>query len=142
MNFLLGPGAGIHALGGLLIGTIVTLVVIGIYILTNISNLVFYLRERRGEFNIVLNGIVPVVGSLIFLPALVAAFGIDFAGLGITPLTSPANLAGPIIGVWMLAGIGLLIYFSQRSPGRIADTGRVFLDDPEVVATGEATSQN
>jgi amino acid transporter len=123
-----------------LLGTVATIIVVTIYILTNISNLVFYLRERRGEFNLVLNGIVPVVGSLIFLPALVAAFGIDFAGLGITPLTSPANLAAPIIGVWMLIGIVLLIYFSQTSPNRIAETGRVFLDDPEVAA-GEVTSQ-
>src|SRR6202165_1827963 len=65
-----------------LLGTVATIVVVTIYILTNISNLVFYLRERRDEFNPVLNGVVPVVGSLIFLPALVAALGIDFLGLG------------------------------------------------------------
>jgi hypothetical protein len=99
--------------------------------------LVFYLRERRGEFNLLSNGIVPVVGSLIFLPALIAAFGIDFAGLGIVPLSPPSNLAPLIIGIWMIAGIALLIYFATRKPERIADTGRIFLDDADVTRARE-----
>ena len=102
-----------------------------IYILTNLSNLVFYLREQRGEFNVLWNGIVPIVGSIIFLPALAAALGIDFAGLGIGALSPPANLAPIVIGIWMVVGIALLIYFASRDPARIAQTGRVFLDEPE-----------
>jgi hypothetical protein len=31
----------------------------------------------------------------------------------------------------MLAGVVALIYFAVRNPSRIADTGRVFLDEPE-----------
>ena len=114
-----------------LLGTLATIIVVAIYILTNLSNLVFYARERRSEFNWLLNGAVPVVGSIIFLPALVAAFGIDFAGLGITALAPPANLAPIIIGVWMVIGVALLIYFAVRDPGRITQTGRVFVDDEE-----------
>jgi amino acid transporter len=121
-----------------LLGTVATIVVVAIYILTNISNLVFYLREQRGEFNVFTNGLVPIVGSLIFLPALVAAFGIDFGGLGITPLAPPANLAPLVIAVWMVVGIVLLFYFRARDPKRITETGRIFLDeaetDPTVVA--------
>jgi amino acid transporter len=114
-----------------LLGTVATIILVTVYILTNLSNLVFYLRERRDEFNVLLNGIVPIVGSIIFLPALIAAFGIDFLGLGIGALTAPANLAPIIIGVWMLAGIALLIYFATRDPARITETGRVFLDEAE-----------
>ena len=123
-----------------LLGTVATIIVVTIYILTNLSNLVFYLRDQRGEFNLFLNGIVPVVGSIIFLPALVAAFGIDFLSLGIQPLTSPANLAPIIIGVWMVIGVALLIYFATRDPGRITQTGRVFLDEAAPVAEPEAAS--
>jgi amino acid transporter len=123
-----------------LLGTVATIVVVTIYILTNLSNLVFYLRDQRGEFNLFLNGIVPVVGSVVFLPALVAAFGIDFLGLGITPLTSPANLAPIIIGVWMVVGLALLIYFVTRNPARITETGRVFLDEAASVAEQETAS--
>ena len=117
-----------------LLGTIATIIVICIYILTNISNILFYTREKRSEFNLFLNLIVPVVGSLIFLPALVASFGIDFLNLGITALTPPSNRAPAIIAVWMVIGIGVLVYFMQRDPKRLAETGRIFLDEPESVA--------
>ena len=73
---------------------------------------------------------MPIVGSLIFLPALAASLGIDFLNLGIGALSPPSNLAPIVIAVWMVAGVIALIYFAARNPGRIADTGRVFLDDP------------
>jgi amino acid transporter len=114
-----------------LLGTLAGIIVVVIYILTNLSNIAYYLREQRAEFNIVWNGIVPIVGSLIFLPALAAALGIDFGNLGIGPLTAPANLAPIIIGIWMVGGIALLIYFAARNPTRITETGRVFLDEEQ-----------
>jgi hypothetical protein len=49
--------------------------------------------------------------------------------LGIGALTPPSNLAPLIIGIWMVAGIALLIYFAVNKPERISDTGRIFLDD-------------
>ena len=137
-GIILAVALGIVAGGPLpafaLLGTVATIIVVAIYILTNLSNLVFYLRERRAEFNLLLNGIVPIVGTLVFLPALVAAFGIDFAGLGITALAAPANLAPIIIGIWMVIGLALLIYFAVRDPGRISQTGRVFIDEAEPAA--------
>src|SRR6202011_1549075 len=140
-GIILAVGLGLVAGGALpafsLLGTVATIVVVTIYILPNLSNLVFYLRERRGEFNLLSNGVVPVVGSLIFLPALIAAFGIDFAGLGIGALSPPSNLAPLIIAIWMVAGIALLIYFAVSKPERIADTGRIFLDDADVARTRE-----
>jgi amino acid transporter len=131
---LLGWVAGGPLPAFALLGTIAGIIVVVIYILTNLSNLVFYLRERRGEFNLLWNGIVPIVGSLIFLPALAAALGIDFGNLGIGALSSPSNLAPLVIGIWMLAGLVALIYFAARNPARITETGRVFLDEPEVSA--------
>ena len=132
LALLLGWVAGGPLQAFALLGTIAGIIVVVIYILTNLSNLVFYLRERRGEFNILWNGVVPVVGSIIFLPALLASLGIDFAGLGISALSPPSNLAPIIIGVWMVIGIAVLIYFATRSPERIAQTGTVFLDEPEL----------
>jgi amino acid transporter len=138
-GIILAVGLGLVAGGALpafaLLGTVATIIVVTIYILTNLSNLVFYLREQRHEFNLLWNGIVPVVGSVIFLPALIASFGIDFAGLGIVPLSPPSNLAPLIIGIWMIAGIALLTYFASRQPERIAQTGRVFLDEEPAIRT-------
>jgi amino acid transporter len=133
----LGAATGSPLNAFALLGTVATIIVVAIYILTNLSNLIFYLRERREEFNLFTNAIVPIVGSIIFLPALVAAFGINFLGLGIQPLSSPANLAPIIIGVWMVIGIVLLVYFRTTDPSRITQTGKVFLDEPALVPAPE-----
>jgi len=92
-----------------LLGTVATLIIVVIYILTNLSNIVFYLREHRDELNPLLNLVVPVLGILIFIPVLLAAFGIDFGGLGISGLTYPANLAPWAVIAWLVLGVLLFI---------------------------------
>jgi amino acid transporter len=111
-----------------LLATVATIVVVCIYVLTNVSNLVFHWRERRSEFNVLLNLVVPVLGVLVFLPALLAALGIDFAGLGITPLAAPANAAPVIIAVWLVLGVAALVYFRMRAPGRVQETAALFVE--------------
>jgi amino acid transporter len=112
------------ALGGplnafALLGTIATIIVVGIYILTNASNLVFYLREHRDELNPVWNVIVPILGIVIFIPVLLAAFGINFAGLGIASLTVPANYAPWCVLAWLLVGVAIFAYLMARNPAAI-----------------------
>ena len=121
------------ALGGplnafALLGTVATLVIVGIYILTNLSNLVFYWREHRDELNPILNVVVPILGTLIFIPVLLAAFGIDFGGLGITPLAPPANAAPWIVLAWLVIGVVVFALYSVRAPGRIEETARTFIE--------------
>lgn len=62
------------------------------------------------------------------LPARPASFGIDFAHLGITGLTWPADLAPLICLAWMVLGLILLGYFLVRDRSRIAETRRVFTE--------------
>ncbi|GAC1522315.1 MAG: APC family permease [Chloroflexota bacterium] len=112
-----------------LLGTLATILVIAIYILTNISCVVYYLQHHRDEFNPVLHMVIPVLGIVFFLPAEIAAFGVDFAGLGITPLAPPVDKAPIIIAVWMLAGVLLLAYFLATDRRRLEATGAVFLED-------------
>jgi len=111
-----------------LLGTIATLIIVLIYILTNISNLVFYVREQRAELNVLWNIVVPIVGTVIFIPVLLAAFGIDFAGLGISALTAPANAAPWVVLAWLLLGVIVFIGLSVRSPGRIQETATTFIE--------------
>ena len=73
--------------------------------------------------------LVPGVGALALIPVLLAAFGIDFAGLGITGLTYPADLAPLICLAWMVLGIVLLCYFMIRDRSRITETRRVFTEE-------------
>src|ERR1700716_3078539 len=109
-----------------LLGTVATLVIVLIYILTNLSNLVFYLREHRDELNPILNVVVPILGTLIFIPVLLAAFGFDFGGLGIARLTAPANAAPWIVLAWLVFGVLVFVLYTVRSPGKIQETARTF----------------
>ena len=54
--------------------------------------------------------------------------GIDFAGLGITPLGPPANAAPAIIGAWLVLGVALLVYFRLRAPERVRETAALFVE--------------
>jgi amino acid transporter len=111
-----------------LLGTIATIVVVCIYILTNLANIVFYMRERRDEMNVLWNLIVPVLGILIFIPVLIAAFGVDFGGLGITALTAPANAAPWVVVAWLVLGAVLYGYLAMRAPEKIKDTATTFIE--------------
>ena len=71
---------------------------------------------------------VPLIGALALIPVLLAAFGIDFAHLGITGLTYPADLAPLICLAWMVLGFILLGHFMVRDRSRIAETRRVFTE--------------
>jgi amino acid transporter len=128
LAIVLGFALGGPLLAFALLGTIATLIIVLIYMLTNLSNLFFYWREQRSEFNVIWNLIVPVAGTIIFIPVLLAAFGIDFGGLGITPLTAPANAAPWIVLVWLVLGAIVFAYLTSRSPGRIQETATTFIE--------------
>lgn len=130
-------GAPLKALA--LQGTISTVLIVLIYICTGVSCAVFYLREHRDEFNIVLHLLIPLAASVFFIPVLLAAFGLDFAGLGIQPLASPASYAPYVIVVWMVLGVLVLGYFAATDRDRIAATRLVFDEEgaqPDATANG------
>ena len=111
-----------------LLGTIATIIIVFIYILTNLANLVFYMRERRDELNLILNVAVPILGILIFIPVLLAAFGRDFGGLGIAGLTPPANAAPWVVIAWFVFGLVVFVLYRVRAPGRIEETAKLFIE--------------
>ncbi len=107
-------------------GTISTILIVAIYMATGLSCIAYYLRERRAEFNVLLHGLIPFASFILFIPVLLAALGMNFAGLGITPLASPADDAPFVIYGWLAAGVLVLIYFLVTDRSRIARTGMVF----------------
>src|SRR5258708_29996818 len=81
--------------GFVLMATIITAVMIAIYIAVDLSCLVYYWRHQRQDFNLLLHAIPPVVGIIFFLPALLASVGFGQQLFRfIKPLTYPATLAG------------------------------------------------
>ena len=119
-----------------LVGATLTLLLILVYIGTCASCISFYLRKRRDEFNRLLHLVLPAAGIAMFIPVLMASLGIDFAGLGITPLSYPVSLAPWIVGAWLALG-GLYFGFVRpRRPEAIEAMGRVFGsgEEPEPAA--------
>jgi amino acid transporter len=120
--------------GFAILGTIIGAVVIAIYITVNLACLLYYLRQRRGEFNAVKHGLVPILGILAFVPAFLVAIGVggsvfDFIG----PLPYPFNVVGPVVGIWYLIGVVYLAYLYAADRRRIEDTAKVFIEEGEDV---------
>ena len=108
--------------------TIIVLIIVGVYILCDLACIGYYLRHRREDFNALLHVIFPVLGIAAFAPALLAAAGIQVFSF-IAPLSSPSSYAGIVVGVWVLIGVILLIYFAATHPERVAEMSRVHLDE-------------
>jgi amino acid transporter len=116
-----------------LVGTIVTAVIIAIYMVVNLACVVFYLRERRGQFNPLLHGLVPLLGIAAFVPALLTALGIEAFDF-ISALPYPISLVGPVVGIWFAIGVVYLVVLAATRRDRLRDTGKVFGDEPAAPA--------
>jgi amino acid transporter len=112
-----------------LLGAIATVLVIPIYLLTAISCFTYYWRFRRQEFNIILHFLVPLIAIVFFVPTEVASFGINFAGLGISPLSWPSYYAPWVVLVWVVLGVILLLYYMRTRPTRLRETADVYMEE-------------
>ena len=122
----LGFGPGSPQAAFALIGAVLTILVVAAYVTTSMSCIVYYLRERRSEFNVILHLLVPALSALAFLAVLAASFGINFAGQGIQPLTYPAILTPWICVAWLVLGLLRLLQLRITTPGSISEMGSIF----------------
>lgn len=122
-----------------LLATILTGIMVAIYIVFNLSCILYYLRFARSEFNWFLHLVVPVVGIVAFLPAWFTALGIGKAVLKfVSPLSYPISETGLIIGIWFVIGLVVLIYLYARHPARLPQMRQVFSDEPVAATAGSA----
>ena len=114
-----------------LVATLFVVLFVPVYMLINISCLVYYWRYQRAQFNWFLHGLIPLAGVAAFFPAFFAGAGIKFPGFRfIAPLTYPLNRAGLAAAIWMGLGVLFLVWLYRRKPERVRDTGKVFLEEP------------
>ncbi|MGW1751783.1 APC family permease [Streptomyces sp. NPDC002092] len=127
---VLGLGFGYDPVTAfLLLATVIVTVVIGVYIVVDLACAGYFLRRRRELLKPVRHLLLPLLGIVAFVPALLTAAGLpafDF----VTELTAPVSYAGPIVAVWMAAGVVVLLVLMRRHPERMSETARVHLDDP------------
>ena len=148
ITLAVGIPLGIHfgpVTAFIFLATILTGVMILIYMIFNLSCLLFYARRARSEFNWLLHAVIPVLGIVAFLPAWFTAMGIGGSVLKfVAPLSYPSSETGLIISIWFLLGVGALIYLYIRHPSRLPEMKRVFTDDELApvgppVASGETS---
>jgi len=112
-----------------MVGTALVILIVGVYILMNAACIGFFARNRERGFNVLSHVIVPVLGIAAFVPAWCAGAGVKIAGISwITPLPAPLSYMGPAVAVWMVIGVGYLIYLYVANPRRVVDVGLLHLD--------------
>jgi amino acid transporter len=110
-----------------LLATILSAVMIGIYIVINISVIGYYTRRQRAEFHWLAHVVLPVIGSLVLLPVLAAALGVGTSFLKfVSPLPYPVSQAGLAVGIWFAIGVLYLVYLAVKHPTRVHNMEEVF----------------
>ncbi|UFR05979.1 APC family permease [Streptomyces sp. Go40/10] len=111
----------------LLLATVIVTVVVGVYIIVNLSCTGHFLRRGRAAFKPVRHLLFPVLGIAAFVPTLLTAAGLPVFDF-VTELTAPVSYAGPVVGAWLGVGVLVLLVLVRRHPERIAETARVHLE--------------
>src|SRR5947209_4535978 len=115
-GFVYGPTS---AFG--LLGTIITILILVVYMAACLSVPFFYSREHRNEFNVVRHVVVPVIPFVVLIFPIVAQF---------YPAPSfPFNLAGPICAAWFVLGLIIVTFLSLGAPKSLEASNKVYLEE-------------
>ena len=105
-------------------GLMLTFALIIIYSLGNIGLFLYYLRERRSEFNLFLHGVFPIL-STVFLAVLLYESLVPYPAL-------PSGWAPLIVAVWLVVGVVVLFVLHQvKREDWIAAAGQAVEVRPE-----------
>jgi len=111
------------------LGTMLGLIFAGIYILVNIACIGYFLREGRAEFNPLKHVVVPVLGVIAMIPALLAVIGgvtIPIIDVTLDPYTNYLRFTAPIVGILLLIGIVVYFVLRARRPEALDRVGDVY----------------
>jgi amino acid transporter len=102
------------------IGTMLGLLFAGMYMAVNVAVIGFYWRERRDEFNVIKHLLIPVLGVLAMVPAMMSVIGgltIPLFDVELPAYTTSLRFTAPIVGAWMLIGIVIFVvlWFTNRA---------------------------
>ncbi len=123
----------------LFMATMFTLILIVIYILILLSCIIYFWRFQRQDANIIMHGVIPVLGIAAFVPAFLAAGGLRVFSF-ISKLSYPSSLSGLVDGVWLLIGLAYLVYLQLKHPERLAQTGRIFVEEVPSEPSGQVST--
>ncbi len=111
------------------IGTMLGLLFAGMYMAVNLAVIGFYLREKRDEFNVIKHLLIPVLGVLAMIPALMSVIGgltIPFFDITLDPYPNALRFTAPIVGAWMVLGIVIFIVLWLRNRAALTRMGEIY----------------
>jgi amino acid transporter len=130
---------GAASFGGLnvyvFLGTMLGLIFAGIYILVNLACIGYYWRARRDEFSWIRHGLVPVLGVIAMIPALLAVIGgltIPILDIELPPYESALRWTAPIVGIWVILGVVAYFVLRARNPEALERVNYVYGGDTAV----------
>jgi amino acid transporter len=101
------------------IGYAIGLSFAAMYMAVNFATIGYFWREQRAEFSWLKHLIIPIIGFLAMIPAFFGVLGgvtLPIIDLELAPLGEPYSYVPPLVGIWMLVGavIGLYFWFRER----------------------------
>jgi amino acid transporter len=120
--FALWPGEVYGTTNGFaLLGTIITILILLVYMATCIAVPFFYRREHREEFSILRHVVLPIVPAVILIFPIYAQF--------VPAPQFPLNLAAPICAAWLVLGIIFVVILKLRAPQALAQSDKIFVEE-------------
>jgi amino acid transporter len=111
------PGVGFGV-----IATLAVPLVVLVYMLVSVGSIVYYLRQRRSEFNPLLHLILPIGGIVLFF------FPLYYQFYKVKP-SKPFLYANWVAIAYTVIGIVLTLVVVRFAPHRLSDVDHVYVDD-------------
>jgi len=104
-----------------LLGTIITILILVVYMATCLSVPFFYWREHRADFTMFRHILFPAIPFIVLIFPIYAQF--------VPAPPAPLNLAGPICAAWFVLGLIAVAILSRRAPEALAQSSRMVLEE-------------
>lgn len=111
------------------IGTMLGLLFAGMYMAVNVAAIGFYWRERRDEFNVIKHLLIPILGVLAMIPAMMSVIGgltIPLFDVELPAYDNALRFTAPIVGAWMLIGIVIFVVLWFVNRAALTRMGEVY----------------
>jgi amino acid transporter len=102
-------------------GTIITVLILVVYMATCLAVPFFYQREHRDEFNVVRHVILPAIPFIVLIFPIIAQF--------YPAPAAPLNLAGPICAAWFVLGLIVVAFLSVGRPQALARSNKLYIEE-------------
>jgi amino acid transporter len=124
------------------LGTMIGLLFAFMYIAVNVACIGYYLREGRSEFNALKHFIVPILGVIAMIPAVLAVIGgvtIPILNVTLPPYENSLKYTAPVVGIWLVLGIVAYFVLRSRNPEALARVDDIYGGDSVASAQGRTS---